>query len=58
MSVNIVLCLNVMLGFSTFCAFAFQHYCYDHCNSLLQNQSKTIGLASWLPTLSCFHTDH
>jgi len=58
MSVNIVLCLNVMLGISNFCAHAFQHYCFEHCNSLRQNQSKTTGLASWLPRLSSYYTDH
>jgi len=57
MSVNIVLCLNVMLGISTSYALAFQHYCFDHCNSLLQNQSETKGLASWLTTLSSYYTD-
>lgn len=58
MSVNIVSRLNVILRISTFCALAFQHYCFEHCNSLLQNQSKTTGLASWLPRLSSYYTDH
>jgi hypothetical protein len=58
MPVNIVLCLYMMLGISNFCARAFQHYYFDHRNALLQNQSKTTGLESWLPRLSSCYTDN
>jgi hypothetical protein len=58
MSVNMVLCLNVKLRISTVSASAVQHYCFDRCSSMLQNQSKTTGLALWFLTLSSYYTDH